>query len=74
MKTLSAFKPLERVSLPRKILRIANAMIGESLLPNFPAADLDANRVGIAAFDELQGTLQSDVGRRRQQQVHVVGH
>jgi len=36
--------------MPCKVVRVANAMIGESLLPDFSAADLDPNRVRITTF------------------------
>jgi len=47
--------------MPGKILRVADAMVCESLLPDFSAADLLPYRVGIASFDELHGTFQGDV-------------
>ena len=50
-------------SMPGKILRIANAMIRESLLPDFPAADFDPNRVRITALDQLHCPLQRDIRR-----------
>jgi len=60
--------------MPRKVLRVANAMISESLLPDFPAADFDANGVRITAFHQLNRTFQGNVRRRSEQQMHMVGH
>jgi len=60
--------------MPRKILRIANAMIRESLLPDFPVADLDPNGVRMTALDQLHRPFQRDIRRGSQQQMHMVRH
>jgi hypothetical protein len=60
--------------MPRKILRVADAVVCESPLPNLSAADLLPYRVGISSFDDLHGAFQSDISRGREQQVDVIGH
>ncbi|MGA2344439.1 MAG: hypothetical protein ABSF93_00450 [Candidatus Sulfotelmatobacter sp.] len=40
-----------------KILRVADSMVGESLLPDFSSTDLDPNRVRVAALDQLHPSL-----------------
>jgi len=60
--------------MPCKILRVANPMIGESLLPNFAAADFHAHRMRVASLDQLHRPLQCDVIRRRKKKVHMVRH
>jgi len=57
-----------------KILRVANAMIGKSLLPNFHATDLDAYRVRVPAFDQLHPTLQRAIDRGRKHEMDMVRH
>src|ERR1700757_273452 len=61
-------------SMPREILRIANAMIRESLLPDCLAAYFDPHRVRITALDQLHRPLQRDIRRGSQQQMHMVRH
>jgi len=39
--------------MTREIVRVTNARICKSLLPSLSAADLLADRMRIAAFDEL---------------------
>ena len=60
--------------MPCKILLIANAMIRKSLLPDFPAADLNPHSMRVSALDQLHRALQSHVRRWREQQMNVVGH
>jgi hypothetical protein len=60
--------------MPSKIVRIANAMISESLLPDFSPADFDANGVRITAFYQLNRTFQGNVRRRSELQMHMVGY
>jgi hypothetical protein len=60
--------------MPSEILRIANAMIRESLLPNLAAADFDAHRVGISSFDQLHYAFQRNIRSWRQEQMNVIGH
>jgi hypothetical protein len=55
----------------REIVRVADAMIGESFFPDFV---LTAGRVGEAAFDELNRTFERNIRRRRDQEMHVIGH
>ena len=57
-----------------KVRRVADAMIRESFLPDFAAADFLADGVRIAAFDELHGALEGDVSRGRDEQMHVIWH
>ena len=61
-------------AMPGKILSVANAMIGESLLPDFLAADFDPDGMRIAAFHKLDRALHGDVCRWGDQKMHVVGH
>jgi len=60
--------------MPGKILRVANAMIRESLLPDFSAANLNSDCVRISTLDQLHRTLQRRVKRRSKQQMHMVRH
>jgi hypothetical protein len=43
-----------------KVFRIADSMIGESSLPNFPASELPSEGVRITPVDELNGSFQCD--------------
>jgi len=54
--------------LPLKILRVANPMLVESLLPDLPWKLL-AHFMGKAAFDALSATLDRLAFCRRQQDV-----
>ena len=57
------------------VLRIANAMVGKTFLPDQrlePQLLLRAE--GESALDELTGFFQSNVFRRREDQVEVVRH
>ena len=57
------------------ILRILNAMIGESRLPNFGVeTEVFSRAIRKTSFDELQSFFQRYVGCRRDQQVKVIGH
>src|SRR5580704_5008239 len=60
--------------VPGKILRVADSMVGKSLLPDFSSTDLDANRVRVAALDQLHPSLQRRVALRRKQQMNMIGH
>ena len=55
-----------------EILRIADAMVGESFLPDLAAADLLSDCVRVAAFYELHRAFQRDVHGRRDEQMCVV--
>jgi len=58
-----------------KIRGIPNAVLRESSLPYLALPlQLHAQRMGIAAFDELDSAFQGDTGRRSEQQVNVFGH
>jgi hypothetical protein len=56
-----------------KILHIANAVLVESRLSDFPAK-LSAPAMRKAAFDALGTTLDGLAGRRSQQNMQVFGH
>ena len=63
------------VSVRFEIFDTANAMVGESSLPNLGSSSkLNSGRIRISSLDELQRTLQSDVYGGRKQQVHMVRH
>jgi hypothetical protein len=49
-------------------------MIGESLLPDFTAADFDSDGMRVASFDQLNRALQRNVQSGSQKQMYVVGH
>ena len=58
-----------------EILFIADAMVGESSLPDFPpAAEVRAKSVRISTFHELHGVFQRDVGRRSEQEMNMFRH
>ena len=58
-----------------EVSRVANAMIGESALPDFfRAAGHQSKGVGVSAFDELNGVLEGYVLCRREEQVNMLGH
>jgi hypothetical protein len=57
-----------------EVLRIPDAMVGESALPNLDqVSQFFFHGVGVAAFDELQRTLEWDL-RWRQEQMKMLGH
>jgi len=50
------------IPVPFKILRVTNAVIRESSLPNLPVPiEVDTHSVRIASLNELHRTLQGDV-------------
>ena len=53
------------------ILEISHAVIAETCLPDGPVR-LQAE--GESSFDELHGTLQRHLRRRRDQGMHMIGH
>ena len=61
-------------SMPHKILCVTNAMIRKSLLPNFPPADFRADRVRIAALDQLHDPFERHIRAGREEQMNVIGH
>jgi len=65
---------MDVMPMSRKILRVANTMVGKSFLPDFPSTDLDPNRVRVAALEQLHASLQRRVDRRRKQQMNMVRH
>jgi hypothetical protein len=62
------------ISMFGKIFSVTNSMIRKSSLPNFPASEFKAECMRGSTLDQLNGSLQRDVVRRRQQQVYVFGH
>ena len=60
--------------MPGKILRVTNTMIRKSLLPNFAPADFHADRVRVAAFDQLHGAFERHMRGGREKQMNVIGH
>ena len=63
------------VLMMQEILLIANAVIGESALPDFAfASENVAQRVRVAAFDELDGVFDRDAVGGSQQKMYVFGH
>ena len=62
-------------SMMRIILRVADAVVRKSALPDFAfAPQFRAQRVRISAFDELDRALNGYVVRRGKQQMNVLGH
>ena len=57
-----------------EVLSVADAVVGESLLPDFAAADFETDRSRVATLDELHGAFQGDVRSRCDEQVDVIGH
>ena len=60
--------------MTEEILRVANPVIGESLLPDSSATDLLTDRIRISALDQLDGAFQREGFGRREEQVNVVRH
>ena len=52
----------------REIVRVADAMIGESFFPDFA---LTAGRMRKAAFDELNRAFERNIRRRCDQEMHT---
>ena len=65
---------MDVVPMPSKILRIANPVIGKSSLPNFHTSKLKSKCVRESTLDELDGSLDCQVIRGRQEQVHMLWH
>ncbi len=65
---------MDVIAMPGKILRIANTMISEASLPNFPSSEFKSEGARISPFDELNGSLQAEIFRRRQQQMRMLRH
>ncbi len=59
--------------MPLIILRISNAMIRETLLPD-PNLLFLPKTIGISPLDELHGPLHRDSRRRRKQDMKMVRH
>src|SRR5580698_10332690 len=57
-----------------KIMRVADAMFREPLLPNFSPANLDAHSARVSALDQLDRALQSHIHRRRDEKMNMVRH
>jgi hypothetical protein len=53
-----------------EILKIAHAMVRETLLPDMAASEAERE----SSFDELNGTFEGDFFRGCEQQMDVVGH
>jgi hypothetical protein len=62
------------IAMTTKVLRVANAMIRESSLPNFFPSELHPKRVRVSALDELDCAFQRYIVRRSQQQMHMLWH
>lgn len=59
--------------LPSKVPSVANPMLVETRLPNFPGK-LRTNLMGKPAFDALSASLNRLVERRSQQHVQMLRH
>lgn len=63
------------LAMMREILRVTNAMVRKSTLPDFPVTpNFGPERVRESAFDELNGTLNRHVFRRSKHQMNMFGH
>ena len=62
-------------SMAHEIIPISYAMVRKSALPDFPfSPNFGTERVGVPAFDELNGALNRHVFRRSEQQMHMLWH
>jgi len=57
-----------------KISGVANAMIGESCLPNFSTSEFKTERMGVSALDQLHRPLERHAEPRRNQQMNMLRH
>ena len=58
-----------------EIIPVSYAMVRKPTLPDFPIApNFVSERVGVPAFDELNGALNRKVVRRSEQKMNVLGH
>jgi len=58
---------MDVIAVVRKVLRIANSVIGKSAFPNFTfSADDTCERMRITALDKLNSVLKGYVIRRSQ--------
>ena len=62
-------------TMMHEVIPISYAMVGKSTLPDFSVTpNFGTERVGIPAFDELNGTLNRHVFRGSKQQMNMLGH
>ena len=57
-----------------EIMRVANAMIREPLLPNFAPADFDADSARVSALDQLYRALQRYIHGGCDEKMNMVRH
>ena len=63
------------ISMIREVIKVANAMIRESALPDFAFPTEDASEcMRIAAFDQLNGMLERDVVCGSEQKMDMLRH
>jgi len=61
------------ISMVRKVVRIANSMIGESALPYLGTSPANsAERMGVSALDQLDGALDGYVLSGSQQEMDMI--